>query len=40
MIRSGKLTLPVDGEVKTYPLIKASKGSREARERLKNLFPI
>lgn len=40
VIRSGKLTLEVDGEVKTFPLIKASKGSREAREKLKNLFPI
>jgi large subunit ribosomal protein L28 len=40
VIRSGQLTLEVDGEVKTFPLIKASKGSAEARQRLKSLFPI
>ncbi|MBX6313944.1 MAG: 50S ribosomal protein L28 [Isosphaeraceae bacterium] len=40
VIRSGKLTLEVDGKMQTFPLIKASKGSRQAREELKNLFPI
>jgi large subunit ribosomal protein L28 len=40
VIRSGILTLEVDGEMKTFPLIKASKGSAKAREELKNLFPI
>lgn len=40
VIRAGILTLEVDGEVKTFPLIKASKGSVKARAELKNLFPI
>lgn len=40
VIRSGKLTLEVDGEVQTFPLVKVSKGSRKAREELKNLYPI
>lgn len=40
VIRSGKLTLVVDGQMRTFPLIKASKGSSKAREELKTLFPI
>jgi large subunit ribosomal protein L28 len=40
VIRSGILTLEVDGQMKTFPLIKASKGSAAARAELKNLFPI
>ncbi len=40
VIRSGQLTLEVDGKEQTFPLIKASKGSAEARKRLKNLYPI
>ena len=40
VIRSGKLTLEVDGKVQTFPLVKASKGSAKAREQMKNLFPI
>jgi large subunit ribosomal protein L28 len=40
VIRSGMLTLEVDGKMQTFPLIKAAKGSKAARERLKNLFPI
>jgi large subunit ribosomal protein L28 len=40
VIRTGILTLEVEGEVKTFPLIKASKGSSKAREELKTLFPI
>ena len=40
VIRTGKLTLEVDGKVQTFPLIKASKGSAKARAELKNLFPI
>ena len=40
VIRSGVLTLEVDGKLRTFPLIKAAKGSAEARKRLKNLFPI
>jgi large subunit ribosomal protein L28 len=40
VIRSGQLTLEVDGEVKTFPLIKVAKGSRKAREEMKNLYPI
>ena len=40
VIRSGMLTLEVDGTMRTFPLIKAAKGSREARERLGKLYPI
>jgi large subunit ribosomal protein L28 len=40
VIRTGVLTLEVDGQMKTFPLIKASKGSSKAREELKNLYPI
>ena len=40
VIRSGQLTLEVDGKMRTFPLIKASKGSQKAREELKGLFPI
>jgi large subunit ribosomal protein L28 len=40
VIRTGKLTLEVDGKLQTFPLIKASKGSAKARADLKNLFPI
>ncbi|MGB2609376.1 MAG: 50S ribosomal protein L28 [Isosphaeraceae bacterium] len=40
VIRSGQLTLEVDGKERTFPLIKASKGSVGARKRLKNLYPI
>ena len=40
VIRSGQLTLEVDGKVQTFPLIKAAKGSTEARKNLKNLYPI
>lgn len=40
VIRSGVLTLEVDGEMQTFPLIKASKGSAQARQELKNLYPI
>src|ERR1700677_4926598 len=40
VIRSGQLTLEVDGKLQTFPLVKASKGSAQARERLKNLYPI
>ena len=40
VIRTGKLTLEVDGKVQTFPLIKASKGSAKARAELKNLYPI
>ena len=40
VIRSGKLTLEVDGKMQTFPLVKASKGSAKAREQMKNLFPI
>src|ERR1700721_440135 len=39
-IRTGKITLEVDGKVQTFPLIKASKGSAKARAELKNLYPI
>ncbi len=34
VIRSGELTLEVDGKMQTFPLIKAAKGSAAARERL------
>jgi large subunit ribosomal protein L28 len=40
VIRSGRLTLEVDGKVQTFPLIKASRGSREKRAKMKNLYPI
>jgi large subunit ribosomal protein L28 len=40
VIRSGVLTLEVDGKVQTFPLIKAAKGSSKARAELKNLYPI
>src|SRR4051795_13466336 len=36
VIRTGMLTLEVDGKVQTFPLIKASKGSAKARAELKN----
>ena len=40
VIRTGMLTLEVDGKVQTFPLIKASKGSAKARESLKKMYPI
>lgn len=40
VIRSGQITLEVDGKMLTFPLVKASKGSGKARAELKNLFPI
>ena len=40
VIRSGIITLEVDGKVRTFPLIKAAKGSAKARAELKNLYPI
>ena len=40
VIRSGILNLEVDGKVRSFPLVKASKGSRLAREQMKSLFPI
>src|SRR4051795_3183558 len=40
VIRTGQLTLEVDGKMRTFPLIKASKGSAKARAELKNLYPI
>ena len=40
VIRTGLLTLEVDGVKKTFPLIKASKGSAKKRAELKNLYPI
>ncbi len=40
VIRSGKITLEVDGKMQTFPLIKASKGSRQAREEMGHLYPI
>jgi large subunit ribosomal protein L28 len=40
VIRSGMLTLEVDGKMQTFPLIKASRGSIKARAELKNLYPI
>ncbi len=40
VIREGKLTLQVDGKVQTFPLIKASRGSKAAKAKLGNLYPI
>ncbi len=40
VIRAGKITYEVDGKMRTFPLIKASRGSQQARAELKNLYPI
>jgi large subunit ribosomal protein L28 len=40
VIRTGMLTLEVDGKKQTFPLIKASAGSAKKRAELKNLYPI
>ena len=40
VIRTGLLTLEVDGKLRTFPLIKASKGSAKKRAELKSLYPI
>jgi large subunit ribosomal protein L28 len=40
VIRTGMLTLEVDGKMQTFPLIKASKGSAKKRAELKSLYPI
>lgn len=40
VIRAGIITLDVDGVKRTFPLIKASKGSAKAREQRGHLFPI
>jgi large subunit ribosomal protein L28 len=40
VIREGKITLEVDGKVLTFPLVKASQGSAQARAALKSLYPI
>ncbi len=40
VIRSGMLTLEVDGKMQTFPLIKAVEGSEEAKQRLGRLYPI
>jgi large subunit ribosomal protein L28 len=40
VIRSGMLTLEVDGKVQTFPLIKAARGSKQAKEKLGHLYPI
>ena len=40
VIRTGLLTLEVDGKMQTFPLIKASRGSAKARTELKSLYPI
>ena len=40
VIRTGMLTLEVDGKVQTFPLIKASAGSAKKRAEMKNLYPI
>ena len=40
VIRTGVITLEVDGKVQTFPLIKAAKGSARKRAELKNLYPI
>lgn len=40
VIRTGVLTLEVDGKMRTFPLIRASKGSMKARQELKSLYPI
>jgi large subunit ribosomal protein L28 len=40
VIRTGLLTLEVDGKRQTFPLIKVSRGSAKARAELKGLYPI
>jgi large subunit ribosomal protein L28 len=40
VIREGILTLEVEGKVRTFPLIKAAKGSAKKRAELKSLYPI
>ena len=40
VIRTGVITIEVDGVKQTFPLIKASKGSAAAKSRLGNLYPI
>jgi large subunit ribosomal protein L28 len=40
VIRTGMLTLEVDGKVQTFPLIKASAGSAKKRAEMKSLYPI
>jgi large subunit ribosomal protein L28 len=40
VIRTGMLTLEVDGKVQTFPLIKASAGSAKKRIEMGNLYPI
>ena len=40
VIRTGLLTLEVDGKLRTFPLIKASQGSAKKRAQLKHLYPI
>ena len=40
VIRTGMLTLEVDGKVQTFPLIKAAQGSANARATLKKMYPI
>ena len=40
VIRTGIIKLEVDGKLQTFPLIKASKGSAQARANLKGLYPI
>lgn len=40
VIRSGMLTLEVDGKMQTFPLIKASAGSAKKRAEMKGLYPI
>src|SRR5439155_26220788 len=39
VIRTGMLTLEVDGKMQTFPLIKASNGSAKKRAEMKNLYP-
>jgi len=40
VIRTGVITIDVDGVKRTFPLIKASKGSALAREKAGKLYPI
>lgn len=40
VIRTGVITLEVDGVKQTFPLIKAVRGSAQAKARMGNLYPI
>ena len=40
VLRTGKLTLEVDGKLMTFPLVRASRGCGKAREEMRSLYAI